>query len=318
MDFLLGRSVGSLDNPAVTFARAFAEVQRVQSLMSRMGPAMWLLPKKKYHDGIKILNEFVNPFIDEALRLSPADVEKKRDSDSRYTFLHALAGFTRDRTVLRDQLIAVLLAGRDTTACTLSWLFYELSKQPRIVKKLRNEITDQVGLHRRPTYVDLKAMRYLQHTVNETLRIYPIVPFNVRDSLKDTTLPRGGGPNADQPIGVPKGTPIGYSTLIMQRREDLYPPTSSGFPPIEDFVPERWDGWTPKAWTYIPFNGGPRLCVGQQFALTEIAYTVTRILQRFARVESRMDGEFPGMQSDIVLQPAKGVKVAFYEDSREK
>lgn len=148
--------------------------------------------------------------------------------------------------------------------------------------------------------------------MNETLRLYPIIPFNVRLALKDTTLPHGGGPTGNSPIGILKGTPISYSTLAMQRRPDLYPPPSSGFPAVDEFVPERWDGWYPKAWTYIPFNGGPRLCVGQQFALMEMGFTVVRILQRFGRVECRMS-ERPKMKTDIVLQPAEGVQVAFFE-----
>ena len=105
-------------------------------------------------------------------------------------------------------------------------------------------------------------------------------------------------------------TPVGYSTFILQRREDIYPPASTGFPDYLDFVPERWDHWTPKAWTYIPFNGGPRICIGQQFALTEMAYTVVRILQTYERMECR-HLEFPMFRSDIVLQPGKGVRVAF-------
>lgn len=151
--------------------------------------------------------------------------------------------------------------------------------------------------------------------MNETLRLYPVVPFNVRLALKDTTLPHGGGPNGDQPIGVPKGTPIGYSTLIMQRREDIYPSVHSGFAPHTDYEPDRWDGWTPKSWTYIPFNGGPRICVGQQFALTEMAYTLVRIFQRYSALELRMEGE-PGLKSDIVLSPARGVKVAFFRGEK--
>jgi cytochrome P450 len=67
---------------------------------------------------------------------------------------------------------------------------------------------------------------------------------------------------------------------------------------------------------YIPFNGGPRLCVGQQFALTEMSYTVVRILQRYGRMENRMASP-PKMKTDIVLQPAEGVQVAFYDAPRK-
>lgn len=148
--------------------------------------------------------------------------------------------------------------------------------------------------------------------MNETLRLYPAVPFNVRLALKDTTLPRGGGPDGQSPIGILKNTAIGYSTLVMQRREDLYPPGSDHL----TFNPERWYTWQPKPWTYIPFNGGPRICIGQQFALTEMAYTLVRILQRFDRVEGLMhdlDGGSPMMRTEIVLQPAQGVLCGFYE-----
>ncbi|CAK4032168.1 related to n-alkane-inducible cytochrome P450 [Lecanosticta acicola] len=309
-DFLLGRSVESLQNGEAEFAKAFAEVQRVQAMIARAGLVRHLVPKKSFYEGLDVLNKFVDKYIDQALALPQEELEKKSKSDEGYTFLHAIATFTRDRAVLRDQLVAVLLAGRDTTATTLSWLFYELSRDPTRTQKLRQEIIDRVGLDREPTYEDLKSMRYLQHVLNEILRMYPVVPYNVRVALKDTTLPHGGGPDGTDPIGITEGTPIAYSTFILQRREDIYPPQSSGFPDHLKFVPERWDGWTPKSWTYIPFNGGPRICIGQQFALTEMAYSVTRILQTFERVEDR-NQSFPGTKTDIVLQPANGVHVAF-------
>ena len=100
----------------------------------------------------------------------------------------------------------------------------------------------------------------------------------------------------------------------MQRRQDLYPSPSQspGFPPVNEFAPERWENWTPRSWTYVPFNGGPRICVGQQFALTEMAYVVVSLLQRYERVESRIPaGREIGMSSDIVLQPLGGVDIAF-------
>jgi cytochrome P450 len=273
----------------------------------------WLLPRKQmgFYDSIKIIDDFVSTFIDKALALSPEELEKKTSHDEGYTFLHAIAAYTRDRKVLRDQLVSVLLAGRDTTACTLTWVIYHLSIDPTITAKFRQEILQTVGTDRQPTYDDLKNMKYLQHILNETLRLYPVVPYNVRMALKDTTLPTGGGPDGTEPIGILAGTPIGYSTLVMQRRTDLYPPPSPSFPPPSEFAPDRWNSWTPKSWTYVPFNGGPRICIGQQFALTEMGYTLVRLFQRFETVENRMGGVEPGLHADIVLQPAKAVRVAF-------
>ena len=97
-----------------------------------------------------------------------------KDTSEYLSSSSALATHTNDRQVLRDQLVAVLLAGRDTTAVTLSWLFYELSKHPAVVERLRAEVMSSVGANQRPTYSDLKSMRYLQHTLNEILRLYPV------------------------------------------------------------------------------------------------------------------------------------------------
>lgn len=149
-----------------------------------------------------------------------------------------------------------------------------------------------------------------QNTMNETLRLYPVVPFNLRLALKDTTLPRGGGPDGLSPIGILKDTPIGYSTLVMQRRADLTPDVLA-------FSPERWQTWQPKPWNYIPFNGGPRICIGQQFALTEMGYTIVRMLQRYKGLVNGMgkvDGGDPCLKAEIVLQPGQGVRVSFVED----
>ncbi|KAI9810352.1 MAG: hypothetical protein M1827_006319 [Pycnora praestabilis] len=314
--FLLGRSVDSLKDPRVEFAEAFGEVQRIQSQIESAGPLAYIMPRGRFNKGLKTINEFVNPFIDEALRLSPGELDDKTRSDDGYTFLHALACFTRDRKVIRDQLVAILLAGRDTTAGTLSWMFYELSRHPEAVVKLRREIIETVGSSRPPTYEDLKSMKYLRHAINETLRLYPAVPINVRLALKDTTLPYGGGPNGDEPIGILKDTPIGYAPLVMQRRADLYPPPSPDFPPVDVFSPERWDNWIPKSWHYVPFNGGPRICIGQQFALTEIGYTIVRILQRFETVDTRMADNEQFMTTNIVLQPGAGVRVGLWESEK--
>ena len=305
-----------LSSPKNEFADAFNEVQRVQNILARASKIRGLIPKASFWRGLDTMNHFVNHYIQRALRLSPEELEQRTKHDAGYTFLHALAGFTRDPKVLRDQMVAVLLAGRDTTASTLSWALYELGRTPHAVKKLRAEILDTIGTDRTPTYDDLKNMTYLRYVLNETLRLYPSVPFNVRLALQDTTLPRGGGPDGTEPIAVLKDTPIGYSTLVMQRRPELYPPVSPTFADPAIFSPDRWASWHPKPHEYIPFNAGPRICVGQQFALTEMSYVLSRLFQRYERVENKMagiDGGSPMLKADIVLSPGQGVRVALFE-----
>ncbi len=193
-DYLLGKSVDSLDDPNTEFASAFAEVQRVQNTIARAGPFNKLLPKGTFWAGLKVINDFVEPFIESVLRMNIADLKEKTNQ----SFLHALAATgTRDRKVIRDQVVAVLLAGRDTTAGALSFTFQELSNHPEIVQKSRREILERVGPMEAPTYEDLKNMPYLQHCMNETLRLYPSVPFNVSCDLVWGTA----GEKADSIVG---------------------------------------------------------------------------------------------------------------------
>ncbi|KAL8727770.1 MAG: hypothetical protein Q9166_005825 [cf. Caloplaca sp. 2 TL-2023] len=311
IDFLLGRSVGSLGNVDSQFAHAFGEVQRIQNTRQRAGPFQYFVPSKNFWKGLKVMDSFIEPFVQDALKYSLEELNEK-EARSINTWLQSVAKFTRDRKVIRDQLVNILLAGRDTTAGTLSFLFKELSAHSNVYGKLRREILEKVGLRRAPTYEDLKNMPYLQHCVSETLRIYPAVPFNMRLALKDTTLPRGGGYDRLSPIGVKKNTVIGYSARHLQLNAAMYPPVSASSPPVHEFCPERWETWTPRPWQYIPFNGGPRICIGQQFALTEIGYTTVRILQHFERLEKYWGVTDDMVKSEIVLSPKNGVKVGFF------
>ncbi|KAI4288177.1 MAG: hypothetical protein L6R35_002564 [Caloplaca aegaea] len=273
------------------------------------------------------MDAFIEPFVQDALLNTPEELdEKEARSSGDTTWLHSVARFTRDRQVIRDQIVNLLLAGRDTTAGTLSFLFKELSAHPNVYSKLRQEILEKLGSHGAPTYEDLKQMSYLQRCINETLRLYPSVPYNVRLALKDTRLPRGGGVDGLSPIGVKKDNVIGYAPIYLHRNPAQYPPVSADSPPAAEFSPERWETWIPRPWQYIPFNGGPRTCIGvgssfielvsskadkplqQQFALTEIGYTTVRILQRFGRLEKYWGIGDDMVKSEIVLSPAHGVK----------
>ena len=90
------------------------------------------------------------------------------------------------------------------------------------------------------------------------LRLYPVVPVNLREAVKDTTLPVGGGEDGSKPVFVPKGTQVDYSVHVMHRLPHLWGEDA------DEFRPERWVGRKP-GWEYLPFNGGPRICLGREF-----------------------------------------------------
>ncbi|KAJ5959278.1 uncharacterized protein N7479_006428 [Penicillium vulpinum] len=322
-DYLLGKGTESLDNPATRFAEAFRYVQQRQSEYFRFGVFSRVMSRTEFRKNLKIMDEFLQPYIQTVLAHS-ADDEKFAKQE---TFLDALAKFTRDPRILRDQLVAVLLAGRDTTAATLSFCLFELSRNPEVVVKLRDEIRDRLGVSanaQKPSYTDLKEMKYLNAVLHETMRLYPVVPFNVRYSLHDTTLPRGGGPDGLAPVGVRANSRVIYSTMLMQRDPDLYdgPGSENYFNPGE-WIPERWvSGWQPKPWHFIPFNGGPRICIGQQFATIEMGYTVIRILQAYERIIALPIGgkdevEDPVLRFEVTLSPGSELNCVFLREGEE-
>lgn len=310
-EFLFGESVNSLTSPEDSeqhqFGTAFDLAQSQLGARSRMGKFLVFLRNSEFDKSCKIVHDFVDKIVYKALeKTQPRDAEKfiegKEDAD-RYVFLTEMAKATRDPIQLRDELLNILLAGRDTTASLLSVTFHVLARRPDIFKKLKAEVDGLNGV--KPDYETLKSMKYLKYLLNETLRLYPVVPGNARFANKDTTIPRGGGPDGQSPIFVPKGQIVAYAVYAMHRRKDIYGPDAL------EFRPERWapeEGLRP-GWGYLPFNGGPRICVGQQFALTEASYTIVRLLQEFKGVEDR-DGSPFVEQLSLTLASANGVKVA--------
>lgn len=115
-------------------------------------------------------------------------------------------------------------------------------------------------------------------------------------------LPLGGGPDGRSPMLVPAGTVIGYSPWSMHRDERWYGPDAA------EYRPERWEKLRP-GWEYLPFNGGPRICLGQQYALTEASYATVRLAQQFGKLESRDDGPWKEGLT-LTMASKNGCKVA--------
>ncbi|KAI8631733.1 cytochrome P450 [Xylariaceae sp. FL1651] len=220
-------------------------------------------------------------YIEIALALPAPELEKLSKSDKDFTFLHSIVQYTRDSKVLRDQLVAILIAGRDTSAATLSWTIYELSRCPDEFHRLRGEIPEALGGDRIPTYEDLKNMVYLRRVLNETLRLYPAVPYNLRTALRDSTL---DGAPGKPPISVAEGDVVIYTPLSMQRRKNLHPPISETFEDPTVFSPERWEYWTPR-------NNARPHDWGADFHLLSISTAVPQLLAGQAPAHFKMHSQ---------------------------
>ncbi|KAK0101499.1 hypothetical protein ONS95_006668 [Cadophora gregata] len=295
-EFLFGESVdsqvrllpgyqdeNSSDASSADFAAAFDKAQMALATRGRFGDKFFLCNPKGFKDDCTICHKFIDQFV--RLALSKDLHGKKSESElefrGKYVFLEALATQTQDPIELRSQLLNILLAGRDTTASLLGWLFLSLARDPARYAKLRNIIIQEFGTYGNPkdiTFSRMKGCQYLQYCNNEALRLYPVVPINSRFANKDTTIPRGGGKDGKSKIFVPKGSAVDYSVHTMHHRKDLWGED------VEEFKPERWENRRP-GWDFLPFNGGPRICIGQQFALTESSYVTVRLLQRFEKLE---------------------------------
>ncbi|PMD14093.1 cytochrome P450 52A12 [Hyaloscypha hepaticicola] len=290
------------------FAAAFDQGQMALATRARFASRYWLVWPKGFKESCRICHEFIDHFVRLALskELREKELEKgKFGRKEKYVFLEALAAETQDPIELRSQLLNILLAGRDTTASLLGWLFLCLSKDPKRYQKLRDTIIEQFGTYDHPTSITfekIKSCQYLQHCNNEALRLYPVVPLNGRFANKDTVLPRGGGKDGKSPIFIPKNTAVDYSVHVMHHRKDIWGEDA------EEFNPERFQGRR-VGWEFLPFNGGPRICLGQQFAITEASYVTIRLLQRFDKMENLETD--PVVRHNLTLTncPSNGVKV---------
>ncbi|KAH4051275.1 hypothetical protein HBI38_030160 [Parastagonospora nodorum] len=309
-EFLFNHSTHSLrmvgqddeNNEDVIFGKAFNFAQDDTTVRARLGIFDRFRKNEEGEKAIKICHSYIERFVDDALEFRKKLDEEKvagGQKDEKYYFIQEVAKQTKDRKRIRDELINILLAGRDTTASLLSNMFFQLAKKPEIYAKLREEISSLEG--RIPAYEELRGFKYLKWCLNESLRCHPVVPSNSRLAIRDTILPLGGGPNGQHPLFVPKGTMVGYSPYVMHRRKDLYGEDA------DEYKPERWANLRP-GWEYLPFNGGPRICLGQQYALTEASYVTVRIVQEFSKIESR-DPEPWIEQLTLTLASHNGVKV---------
>lgn len=194
---------------------------------------------------------------------------------------------------LRDEAITMFLAGHETTALVLSYALLTLAEQPALQKRAHDEV-DAVLEGRTPTLADIPNLKYLDAVVTEVMRLYPPAWIVAREATEPAML-------GDYHIGA--GDQVWMPQYLMHR-------DARYFENAETFDPDRWSGDLKSSlprFAYFPFGGGPRVCIGNHFAMMESMLTLATILQK--RTFEIAPEHQTKLECSVTLRPALGVKL---------
>jgi cytochrome P450 len=223
-----------------------------------------------------------------------AERRKEPGDDLLTMFLQAVdeeTGEAMDDVQVRDEVRTMFIAGHETTATSLGWTWHLLSTHPEVAVRLRAELADVLG-GRTPTVNDLPNLPYLWRVIQESLRLYPPIWMYLRTALTDDEV---GGQ------WIKAGKNIYISPYVTHRHRDFYK-NPEGFDPSR-FEPEKTKDW--HRFQFFPFGGGPRKCIGNNFAITEMQLVVATALQRFEL--QAVPGHPVVVQAGLSLRPRDGL-----------
>ena len=324
----------SEESPVVKAAvRALGEVEHralVPLPYWKVPGANSVVPRlRDFERDMGILNDKLYELIEQCLETrDEADLEALQNKDyanvrdpSLLRFLVDLRGEEVDNKQMRDDLITLLIAGHETTASVLTWTVFALSQDRAELEKVQAEIDEVVG-DGVPTIEQMKHMRHLQNALAESLRMWPAPPLLLRRALDDDTWPEGGT-GVDGGVKIPRAGDVMISMYNMGRspmlweHPDTYDPSRWDRPYINSEV-KGWAGYDPSLrrglypseaatdFAFIPFGGGERKCVGDQFAMLEAMVTASMLLRRFEFVLD-MPADEVGMTAAATIHTRNGL-----------
>lgn len=226
--------------------------------------------------------------------------ERKRDPKPHDDLLAMLLEARDDEThegmtdeQIRDEIVTLMAAGHDTTANALTWTFYHLGKRPDVARRLEREVRDVLG-GRAPTLEDLPKLDYTRRVVEEAMRLHPSVTGVERVASENDVI---------DGFRVPKGALVGVMMWNMHRSAAYYPEPETFDP--DRFLPAEVAKRPRHA--YMPFGAGPRVCIGNTFAMMEAQVLLARICQRYRLDLDPTHEVVP--EALITMRPKHGVKV---------
>ena len=268
--------------------------QPILHLLEYISPGLWIfwagMPRPKYRHAIKAVDEYLYGII----RQRRQEIEQFGLEPSTGDLLGQLvahAGMSDD--LIRDQLLTMLIAGHDTSTALLSWVFYLLGTHPDAMAQVRAEVDSVLSSRDEPPSLDeITHLVFTDQVIKEALRLYPPIHVGNRRADTDVTV---------QGYDVPEGTRVMYSIYLSHRDKNHWDnPT--------EFCPARFDRSSEDKqppFTYVPFGGGPRNCIGAAFAQVEAKVVISRLLQNFDFELLNGDEIKPHMGA--TLEPRPGV-----------
>ncbi len=259
-------------------------------------PTNWPTPANiKFQHNCKVFDGIIYNMI-ESRRKYMADAELPPHED----LLDMLMGYSDEKTKdvmsekqLRDEVTTMFMAGHETTAQTLSWIFYHLAKEKEIIQKVKNEGA-KVLSKRLPEFDDLSQLIYIKQVINEGLRFYPPIWALVRKPYYNDEI---------NGINIPASSNVLINIYGIHHHSDYWDTPDT-------FNPEHFD---PAAelqrpqFVYLPFGGGPRLCIGSNFAMMVMQVIVSRLSQFFEF--DVPDGHVPKIETNITLRAKGGIQL---------
>ena len=282
--YIVARTLFGADRVAMraTAERIGAAIHALQAVADKEFQSPFLLPEwlptahnRRRRAAAAVLYETIDRLIAERRAAAGGgEVADRGDLLSMLLLSRDEAGDRMSDAEVRDQLVTLFVAGHETTSNALTWTWYLLSQHPAAEARLHEEV-DALG-DRPPALADLPRLPTTLQVIKEAMRLYPPAwVVNVRRAAAATTI---------GPYAIGRGDRLWISPFVMHRRPQF-------FPDPERFDPDRWTPERERAlpkFAYMPFGGGPRVCIGNGFALMEAHLIVAAVARRY-RLRLRPD-----------------------------
>ncbi|WOL06006.1 hypothetical protein Cni_G14738 [Canna indica] len=315
--------------PEIPFAKAFEDATEATIIRFITPTAMWralryfdLGSERWLRRSLQRVDEFAYDVI--RTRKKELATESSSPSDKSTTRSDLLTVFARHKDedgnpfsekFLRDICVNFILAGRDTSSVALAWFFWLLNKHPEVEENILAEIkkivddrgSKNAGDGEELVFMpeEVKKMEYLQAALSEALRLYPSVPVDHKEVVEDEVFPDG--------TKLKKGTKVVYAIFSMGRMESIWGSD------CREYRPERWlkDGRfvSESAYKFTAFNGGPRLCLGKDFAYYQMKFVAASILRRYRVKVVEKHPVIPKMALTMYMK--HGLKVTLCERGQQ-